>query len=55
MASGTDQTDAKTGVTGAALTANYGQSIGSWGAVGTAAKEAGTISLATFAKIIGRR
>ncbi|KJS63837.1 hypothetical protein [Streptomyces rubellomurinus] len=55
MASGADLADAKTGATGAALTANYGQSIGSWGAVGTAAQKAGTISLSTFAKIIGRR
>ncbi|MER5563227.1 hypothetical protein ABT071_32010 [Streptomyces sp. NPDC002506] len=55
MASGTDQTDAKTGATGAALTANYGQSIGSWGAVGTAAQKTGTVSLSLFAKIIGRR
>lgn len=55
MACGADLADAKTGATGAALTANYGQSIGSWGAVGTAAQKAGTISLATFARIIGRR
>ncbi|MEV7244371.1 hypothetical protein [Streptomyces sp. NPDC093248] len=40
---------------GAALTANYGQTIGSWGTVGTAAQKAGTVSLATVAKIIGRR
>ncbi|RKT07938.1 hypothetical protein BX286_6015 [Streptomyces sp. 3211.6] len=55
LASGTDMSDPKTAATGAALTANYGQSIGSWGAVGAAAKKSGTVSLALFAGIIGRR
>ncbi|MGW6691921.1 hypothetical protein [Streptomyces sp. NPDC054961] len=55
LASGTDMSDPKTAATGTALTANYGQSIGSWGAVGAAAKKSGTVSLALFAGIIGRR
>ncbi|CAN3983280.1 hypothetical protein [Kitasatospora purpeofusca] len=55
MSTGSDLSDAKTAAAGTALTANYGQSIGHWGAVGTAAQKAGTVSLATFAKIIGRR
>lgn len=55
MASGTDMTEEKKAATGAALTANYGQTIGSWGAVGTATQKAGTVSLAAFARIIGRR
>ncbi|MFF1788402.1 hypothetical protein ACFVX9_18320 [Kitasatospora sp. NPDC058243] len=55
MSTGTDMSQAKEGASGAALTANYGQSIGSWGIVGDAAKKTGTVSLATFSKIIGRR
>ncbi|MEU3776374.1 hypothetical protein AB0F11_24855 [Streptomyces sp. NPDC032472] len=55
LAAGTDMSDPKTAATGTALTANYGQSIGSWGAVGTAAKRTGTVSLALFAGVIGRR
>ncbi|MFD9357239.1 hypothetical protein [Streptomyces sp. NPDC060031] len=55
MAAGTDMTDPKNAATGTALTANYGQSIGSWDAVGSAAKKTGTLSLAAFAGVIGRR
>ncbi|MFD4531974.1 hypothetical protein ACFWNL_20170 [Kitasatospora sp. NPDC058397] len=55
MSTGADMSQAKEGASGAALTANYGQSIGSWGIVGDAAKKTGTVSLATFSKIIGRR
>ncbi|MFD7587895.1 hypothetical protein ACFV84_21010 [Kitasatospora sp. NPDC059811] len=55
MSTGSDMSQAKEGASGAALTANYGQSIGSWGIVGDAAKKTGTVSLATFSKIIGRR
>ncbi|MEV8324402.1 hypothetical protein [Kitasatospora sp. NPDC056731] len=55
MSTGRDMSQAKEGASGAALTANYGQSIGSWGIVGDAAKKTGTVSLATFSKIIGRR
>ncbi|MFJ8473526.1 hypothetical protein [Kitasatospora sp. NPDC094011] len=55
MAAGGDMTNEKYVASGTALTANYGQTIGSWGPVGSAAKKAGTVSLATFAKIIGRR
>ncbi|MYY81548.1 MULTISPECIES: hypothetical protein [unclassified Streptomyces] len=55
LATGTDMSAPKTGATGTTLVANYGQSIGSWGAVGSAAQKAGTVSLATFGKIIGRR
>lgn len=55
LAAGTDMSDPKNAATGTALTANYGQSIGSWGAVGTAAKRTGTVSLALFASVIGRR
>ncbi|MEU6964277.1 hypothetical protein [Streptomyces chrestomyceticus] len=55
MTTGYDMTQGKSAATGAALTANYGQTIGSWGAVGTAAQKTGTVSLALFAKVIGRR
>ncbi|GAA2951357.1 hypothetical protein [Streptomyces enissocaesilis] len=55
MAAGTDMSAPKNAATGTALTANYGQSIGSWGAVGSAAKKTGTVSLAAFAGVIGRR
>ncbi|MFF9179230.1 hypothetical protein [Streptomyces sp. NPDC014793] len=55
MSTGADMGQEKNVAGGAALTANYGQTIGSWGTVGTAAQKAGTVSLATFAKIIGRR
>ncbi|MFJ9079400.1 hypothetical protein ACIRO3_29780 [Streptomyces sp. NPDC102278] len=55
MATGADMTDGKSAATGTALTANYGQTIGSWGAVGSAAQKTGTVSLGLFAKVIGRR
>lgn len=55
LATGTDMSAPKTGATGTTLVADYGQSNGSWGAVGSAAQKAGTVSLATFGKIIGRR
>ncbi|MCK8678445.1 hypothetical protein [Streptomyces lichenis] len=55
MITGADMSAPKTGATGTTLTANYGQSVGSWGAVGTAAQKTGTVSLATFAKVLGRR
>ncbi|MFJ7278515.1 hypothetical protein [Kitasatospora sp. NPDC098663] len=55
MSTGADMSQEKNVAGGAALTANYGQTIGSWGIVGDAAQKAGTVSLATFAKIIGRR
>ncbi|PAU47867.1 hypothetical protein CK936_16285 [Streptomyces albireticuli] len=54
MATGKDMGQEKNVAGGAALTANYGQTIGSWGAVGTAAKKTATVSLAAFAKIIAR-
>ncbi|MEU8917291.1 hypothetical protein [Streptomyces nigrescens] len=55
MATGIDMSDPKDAATGAALTANLGQTIGSWGAVGTAANKARTISLFAFARVISRR
>ncbi|GLW04738.1 hypothetical protein [Streptomyces lavendulae] len=55
MAAGTDMSDEKNAASGAALTANYGQTIGSWGPVGAAAKKAGTVSLGLFSAVIGRR
>ncbi|MGA5822879.1 hypothetical protein ACPC54_34085 [Kitasatospora sp. NPDC094028] len=55
MSTGADMGQEKDYASRAALTANYGQTIGSWGVVGSAAQKAGTVSLATFAKIIGRR
>ncbi|MDC2961319.1 hypothetical protein PO587_43535 [Streptomyces gilvifuscus] len=54
MSTGTDMGEEKNVAGGAALTANYGQTIGSWGAVGTAAQRTATVSLATFGRIIGR-
>ena len=44
--------DAATGTT---VVVSYGNSIGSWGAVGSAAKKGGKTSLALFASIIGGR
>jgi len=41
--------------TGISLSVSYGNSIGSWGAVGSAAKKGGKTSLALFASIIGSR
>lgn len=41
--------------TGTSLVASYGNSVGSWGAVGSAAKKGGKVSLALFASIIGGR
>ncbi|MFF3153226.1 hypothetical protein [Streptomyces sp. NPDC057910] len=55
MTSGTDMSDPKNAAAGTALTANFGQSIGSWGVVGAAGKKGATLSIATFSKIIGRR
>ncbi|MEU6058873.1 hypothetical protein [Streptomyces sp. NPDC047097] len=55
LISGVDMSAPKAGTTGSTLAANYGQTVGSWGAVGTAAQKAGTVSLATFAKVLGRR
>ncbi|MFF0966871.1 hypothetical protein ACFYWA_16905 [Streptomyces sp. NPDC003283] len=55
MASREDMSDPKNAAAGVALTANFGQSIGSWGVVGTAAEKSATVSIATFSKIIGRR
>ncbi|MFJ3222948.1 hypothetical protein ACIPJS_06235 [Streptomyces sp. NPDC086783] len=54
MSTGTDMGQEKNVAGGAALTANYGQTIGSWGAVGTAAQRTATVSLATFGRIISR-
>ncbi|MFH8405301.1 hypothetical protein ACH4FX_11080 [Streptomyces sp. NPDC018019] len=54
MTFGADLSAGKGAVSGAALTANYGQSIGSWGAVGTAAKKTGTLSLGLFAAVFRR-
>ncbi|MBY8884155.1 hypothetical protein K7472_04750 [Streptomyces sp. PTM05] len=55
MSSGSDMSTPKDAAAGTALTANFGQSIGSWGVVGDAAKKGGTLSIAVFSKIIGRR
>ncbi|MFH8692491.1 hypothetical protein ACH4EC_37215 [Streptomyces anulatus] len=55
MKTDTDMTQEKAAATNAALTANYGQTLGSWGAVGKAAQKPATVSLAAFAKVIGRR
>ncbi|MFF7233371.1 hypothetical protein [Streptomyces sioyaensis] len=55
MAGGDDQSSAKGVATGAALTAYYGQSVGNWGAVGSAAKKGTTVSLSVLGRIIGRR
>ncbi|MEU6171096.1 hypothetical protein ABZ832_04140 [Streptantibioticus parmotrematis] len=55
MSLGTDMSKPKDAAAGTALTANFGQSVGSWGVVGDAAKKGGTLSIAVFSKIIGRR
>ncbi|MFC8585330.1 hypothetical protein ACFUGD_12375 [Streptomyces sp. NPDC057217] len=54
MSTGTDMGQEKNVAGGAALTADYGQTIGSWGAVGTTARRTATVSLAAFGRIIGR-
>ncbi|WEB41721.1 hypothetical protein MOV08_22240 [Streptomyces yunnanensis] len=55
FATGSDQSDAKGAATGAALTANFGHTAGSWGAVGSAAQKGGTITLSLLGSVIGRR
>ncbi|MFD5732322.1 hypothetical protein ACFWIY_05775 [Streptomyces sioyaensis] len=55
LATGSDQGDARGAATGAALIANYGQSVGSWGAVGSAAQKGGTVTLSLLGRIIGHR
>lgn len=55
FATGGEQSEAKGAATGAALIANYGQSVGSWGAVGSAAQKGGKITLSLLGRIIGGR
>ncbi|MGW1373535.1 HrpF/NolX family T3SS translocon protein [Streptomyces sp. NPDC002446] len=55
FATGSDLGDAKEAATGATLTANYVQTVGSWGAVGSAAKKGGTVTLSLLGRIVGRR
>lgn len=55
LATGSDQGDVRGAATGAALIANYGQSVGSWGAVGSAAQKGGTVTLSLLGRIIGSR
>ncbi|MGW5820556.1 hypothetical protein [Streptomyces noursei] len=43
---------AKDSATGTALTANYGQSVGSWGVVGTAAKKGTIVTIARFGRFL---
>ncbi|MFJ9615315.1 hypothetical protein [Streptomyces noursei] len=52
---GSDQGDVKEAATGTALIANYGQSVGSWGAVGSAAQKGGTVTLSLLSRIIASR
>lgn len=55
LSTGASAGQAKDAADGTSLIATYGNSIGSWGAVGSAAKKGGKTSLALFAGIIGRR
>ncbi|WP_267033313.1 hypothetical protein [Streptomyces sp. NBC_00091] len=55
LTTGSDQGTAGDVATGAGLTAECGNSIGNWGAVGSAAKKGGTVTLATLGRIVGRR
>jgi hypothetical protein len=55
LSAGASVDTAKDAATDTSLIVSYGNSIGSWGAVGSAAKKGGKGSLALFASIIGGR
>ncbi len=55
LSSGTDQSKAKDVAGGSAVMANFGQTIGSWGVVGTGFEKAGTVSIGLFSKVLTRR